>query len=406
MSTGSKVAFGANSEASSTGRCSAIKTPQDIINCALENHPEVRRARLGLSQSKELPSVAGQLPNPQVSGKSVYGKSLGDNIANTELNLSQPIWLGGKRSSRIERAEAEVESAEASLLRAQEDAFLDTLRALYRARQIQGELHVLEEALFTFSKIQRQMRSRPRLSPEQQVSFGVFELAENDYNLRRASLQTESNAVSRGLGLILGQAFTASENLLPPPKTNWPTLDGEKPFKGSAFKSAEAELKVAQAEVEVARADSWPDLQIGPTYERTTEGAISYSTIGVNLTLPLPLLNLNGGGRAFAHKGLTRAEQSFSIRGQELLNARAILLQQYNNAVSVLKRSASAAELERKHRNVEALFERGIIPSSLVIEAHRQLVDFTTNKNAQELSAIEALWRIYILEGRLFEEKL
>ena len=62
--------------------------------------------------------------------------------------------------------------------------------------------------------------------------------------------------------------------------------------------------------------------------------------------------------------------------------------------------------MEKKHKNMESLFERGLIQSSLIIEAHRQMADFTESVNEQELRAVEALWSIYALEGRIPQEGL
>ena len=69
-------------------------------------------------------------------------------------------------------------------------------------------------------------------------------------------------------------------------------------------------------------------------------------------------------------------------------------------------KSAASQEINRKHKEIENLFDRGLISVSLLIEAHRQLIDFTKSKNDQELNAIEALARTYALDGRLFQEPL
>jgi cobalt-zinc-cadmium efflux system outer membrane protein len=45
-----------------------------------------------------------------------------------------------------------------------------------------------------------------------------------------------------------------------------------------------------------------------------------------------------------------------------------------------------------------------VVSSSLVIEAHRQLVDFTRQKHQSEMETVRSLWRIYALEGRLLAE--
>jgi cobalt-zinc-cadmium efflux system outer membrane protein len=115
---------------------------------------------------------------------------------------------------------------------------------------------------------------------------------------------------------------------------------------------------------------------------------------------------MNGAAREYAHMGVDRAQQSLDLRQRELTNEKQILVKRYADSVQSLKSTVSAEEVERKHRSMETIFTRGLIPSSLVIEAHRQMVDLTKSRNEMELSALQALWQVYTLEGRLFEELL
>lgn len=47
-----------------------------------------------------------------------------------------------------------------------------------------------------------------------------------------------------------------------------------------------------------------------------------------------------------------------------------------------------------------------LLPGTLVVEIHRQVVDFTKSQNEQELATIESLVRCYAFQGPLFEENL
>ncbi len=400
--------LGWSDELAATG-CGTLNKPRDVIECALKNHPEMRQAAAALSQGDELDAVASQRPNPELSTKAVTGKTLGDTVVNLEANLSHTIELGGKRGARIEKAAAERETIATSYLKEKEEVFLGTLTTLYRLRQIQAELHVLDEALDTFTRIQKLFKSRPKLAPEQQVSIGVFQLAEGDYKFRLAALSTEETALLKQLSFALGQTFSPSTNLLPPKKKDWvepDTLQKAWPLRGSAIKAPQVGLKLAEAELELAKSESWPNVMIGPTVESQTQGPFTYQTYGLNLSFALPLFQVNGGGRAFAYRGIDRAEVVLQAAQRGLNTEREILFQKYKNAVVALKSAVSTAEMERRHHDLERLFNRGMINSQLVIEAHRQMVDFTKSQNEQELSAIEALYSIYRLEGRLFEERL
>jgi cobalt-zinc-cadmium efflux system outer membrane protein len=388
--------------------CSGFSTPQDIVQCALERHPDVLRAQAQLSQGQMLESVAAQRPNPELDSKSTFGKSEGDPVANIELNLAHTFELGGKRGARIERAVADRDRISISLQRAREEVYFSTLLSLYRYRQLHDENRILDEALATFARILSHYKSRPNLGPEQQVSQRVFELAQADSQLKKSANQAELEVIRRRIGLAVGQNIALSAALLPPKKVDWPSFSSRpaSTLAGSDVKAAQAELKLAETEVSLAQSQSWPDLKLGPSFNRQTQAGVSYNAFGFNLSVPLPLYQSNGAGRAYAERGVAAAEQSLRLVETQLNTEKETLLLQYDFFVKALKASVTLSEIEKKHQSIDALFSRGLIASSLVIESHRQIIEFTKTQNEQELQAVEALARIYRLEGKLLEEKL
>lgn len=385
--------------------CDSLNTPKDVLECALDSHPDLVRGKGSLKQAESLGDRAAQRPNPELSARSLFGKNEGESVTGHEVNLAHTFELGGKRSARIGKANAEKEQISSEFLKTKEEVYISISKTLYRIRQVHAEIRTIDEALNTFERIQKQFKVRPRLAPEQEVSLSVFQLAEGDYKLRKSTLESEENALERSLEVAIGKEFPhGKESLLPMPQKGWPDLQiGSGEFKGSDFKLAISELKNAQAEMEIAKGASWPDLKLGPSVQSQSQGSNQYLTYGVNLTLPLPLYQANGGGRAVANAGLMRAEQSLELRKRELGQQRKILLNQYQKSSKALKESVSLTDIEKKHKSVERQFERGVISSSLVIEAHRQMVDFTKSQNELELNALESLWRLKALDGSLFE---
>lgn len=401
---GALIASGAHAAFASQA-CDSLNTPKDVLECALDSHPDLVRGKGSLKQADSLEDQAAQRPNPELSARSLFGKNEGESVTGHEVNLAHTFELGGKRSARIEKANAEKAQISSEFLKTKEEVYISISKILYRTRQVHSEIRTIDEALNTFERIQKQFKVRPRLAPEQEVSLSVFQLAEGDYKLRKSALESEENSLERSLEVAIGKEFPhGKETILPPPQKNWPDLQiGNGDFKGSDFKVAVSELKNAQAEMEMAKGASWPDLKLGPSLQSQSQGSNQYLTYGLNLTLPLPLYQANGGGRAVAAAGLMRAEQSLELRKRELGQQRKILFNQYQKSSKALKESASLSEIEKKHKSVERQFERGVISSSLVIEAHRQMVDFTKSQNEQELNALEAMWRLKALEGSLFE---
>ncbi|MBN8555446.1 MAG: TolC family protein [Deltaproteobacteria bacterium] len=389
--------------------CATVKTAQDILNCALERHPAVIRARIESQRSSFGESKASAFTNPEAATTTTYGKSLGDKLWTFEGSLNQKIEVGGKRSSRIHIARAEAEKAGANLQKARESAFLEVIHTLNRHRQIHDELEIINEAVEAFGRVQGLYKGRGRLSAEQEVSSEIFSLALGDHKLRRNNLKNEKDELKRRLELIIGAELSEEEeNYLPAFKTHWPSLNeiAVDINKNSELLLAQAELKVAEAEFKAARADSWPDVTIGPTFVWDRDGANDIYRYGLNLNLPLPLWNLNRAGRAYAEQGKLLAKQNLEITGREVNSERRQLLEKYQSVVEAISSLPDLKALEKKHSRVEKLFDQGLVSTSLFIEAHRQIQEFIKTRNEEEHEATDALWKIHAVDGRMFEEAL
>lgn len=388
--------------------CPLPKSPMDILRCAQEEHPDVKRAKLATEASGTLTEVAGQIANPELEVQSVFGRTLGDNQMQTQISLKQPIGLGGHRSARIREAEAGQKQAQADLKQVQAEVIVLTVRHLQRLRQLELEKATLEEAILAYAKLVSQFRGRPRLTPEQEVSLSVYEMAQADNRIRRAALLEEEREIEHFFHLSTGHGLEELKPALPDAPKKWPDIETRAkslPPSPMLFRLA-ADQELALSQQDKARAESWPNFMVGPMVQLQNDGPIRSQLYGVHLVMDLPVFNLNGGARAHAARAVAKAEKSIVLRSAEESHERAEQVRIYQSAVRALKESGSVKDMERKHARVETLSVRGLIPSSLVIEAHRQRAELEKNRNERELRAIEALWTVFKLDGRIFEERL
>ena len=172
------------------------------------------------------------------------------------------------------------------------------------------------------------------------------------------------------------------------------------------IKMAREGLELARANLELEKSNSYPSLQIGPSYEYSKVNINQTTTVGLTLTMDLPFYNINGGGRAKAAKDILNA--SINLKNNERegridLNSWIMKYDQYRKSLNSV---ANNSALDKKHKKIEALFKRGIISTSLVIESHRQLIEFTTTRFEFELGAVEAFWNIHNINGKLNTTKL
>jgi outer membrane protein, heavy metal efflux system len=390
-------------------KCPPVTSAQDVLNCARENHPDIRRTRLERSQNERLEDLARQRPNPQLDGQ--FGAiSLSNNAAlTTELGLLHTIELGGKRGSRIGKARAELATTDADLQRFREDVTSQTLLSLHRLRQLEEELGVMTETIDTFAHQAKLLRTRPSMTPEQDVSFSIFTLAAEDSEFKRNLLENEKQAIIRNLQIAMGGPVPYSKAWLPEePRESWPSVTEASELSSgfSGVRLTNAQFNLSQADLNLAASAAWPDFQVGPFFESESAGGVRASAVGLQFTLPLPLYHQNTGGRALARAGLLRAEQSLKITQSALLAERGREVALYNNSVLQLKKSRWHQEYERRHQRVESLFKRGVLPSPMVIEAHRQIIEVQRSSHEVELKALESLYRVRVLDGVLPEVKL
>lgn len=385
--------------------CPPLASAQDVLDCVLRAHPEAKSAETLLKQSEAFERAAAQRTNPEAEANALFGGSQ-DQV---QVSLLHTFETGGKRSRRVDQARAEGELLRAEALAVKERLAIDTVVDLHRLRQIREELRVSKEALETFSRIARQLLSRPRRSPEQQVSLAIFRLAEQDYALRRSRLESEDAGLRREFALGLGAPLPDTEALLPKEALQWPELGAEPgALRGSTALRAAAASSAARAQVGVARAASYPDLRVGPSVQRQKNGPGEGSTtlIGAGLSMALPLYQRNAAGRLLAARGAEAAAARSDAALAVLAAERDAELARYRSATAALVKAGGHAESEARHEELDGLFERGLVPSALVIEAHRQVFDFTSDLHEQELAAVRALWTIYAIEGRALTEKL
>lgn len=394
-------------QAEATACAPEMKTYRDVIACAEQRSPEAQVATADVTRAKAEVGAAGQWKNPEFSAVSVQGKSGGQTSSQTDLDLGIPIELGGKISARREVAEGGVAEAEARAFEVRAKIKSEMLVKLHRLRQIYHEQEVIDEAIGTFTKLVNQFSKRPKLSPEQQLSNTVFRMSKSEYEIKRSETVEGLAELRAFFKVAVGKEIEELKNLTPESPKSWPEVVGEYKF-GTSPKSklASAELQTSQASLSRAQSEAWPTLTVGPAVQIQNQGGQSLPMFGVNLSLPLPLFNMNGAGKAAAASGVSLSETRKAYAFTEEEKHREEMLRVYNESKRVLGATLSHKEIEGRHQEIESLFFKGIVPSALVIEAHRTFVELELSRNQRELKALESLLSIYTIDGKIAELSL
>ena len=133
------AAEGISHEHGSHFECPLPKHPQDVVDCAKENHPNILRKKNEVDHTRLSEDVARQLPNPELDAEVTKGP---DDLSNSSVGILQPVEWGGKRSSRINVAKARISFVDAELKEIQAEVIRETVINLHRLRQIEQEKNI------------------------------------------------------------------------------------------------------------------------------------------------------------------------------------------------------------------------------------------------------------------------
>ena len=365
--------------------------------------PEIQKAKTSLEVIKAQRIQAAQIPNPEVAVGNWSGKANSQTWKQTDVTVTQPIELGGKRGSRIEVADAQAKETQLELLSLSAEVRLKVLFSLYRMRQLHDEIETMSEAKHTFENLVKNYKKRPQLSPEQSTSLYVFDLTEHEYDLLLEEAQTELNLLESDFKVLTGIQAEDIKHLLPQRHKKWPGINGMGELNSPTLRILSARAELSEKELELAKADIWPTVSIGPSYTMQNQFGEQANILGVVVSLPIPILNQNNGARAIAAKNII-ANRKFVEVEKNLQGSRRVgLTKSYLSSSKLLESQANQAFHHQGHEKVEQNFLKGLVSSPLVIESHRQYVDAQRLYHARELKALDYYYQLILLEGGKIE---
>ncbi len=380
--------------------CGTAASLFEALECVRANEPAYRDATNAVAEASDLENTAYRLINPEFNYEYLRGSSLGATQQETNASLLFTFELGGKRAARATRLNAEGLNLKADAFDQKITALTELGGALLRLNQLEREKEVLQESADTFGKIVRLYRTRGKLPPEQRVSLNAFELITLDYH--RKILETDTELLRFHLRTqrlfghqTKGQPLEVSRFVVDL-KTAAKSLDEWIEHTPEMLR-LRAEQRKVEGDFAVARAETWPDLKIGPSFRQVSAGPIAYSALGMTIAFPIPVFTWNTSLRS--SRGMTE-KRVFSKTHWEAQDIRVkylATLSQLEKIAKLLQETPSEADIQRKHRTTESFFSRGLVSGALIIEAHRSLVEYYETKHDMERQFLHDVLKIQSL---------
>jgi cobalt-zinc-cadmium efflux system outer membrane protein len=360
--------------------------------------PGVEAARFGIVAAQAQRDVARLRPNPSIDAMAENiagtGAYSGLRASETTVGLSLPLELGGKRSARVEVANAQIARASLEAAIAQADLRQRVSQAFNDASANQGRAVIAREQVGIAAEVLRAARVRVasgRASPLEEQRADVARLnAEGTAERSERSADLARDTLSRLIGSTVTQVdptwFTHVEAAGPPrPLDAAGTL---------AIAAAQADLGTAAAQVRLARSQRIPDVTVSAAARRLEA---SNDMAGVfSISVPLPIFNT---GRAGVDLASAQRRQAEANRRLAMLDAEQMIATARVEAANAATTARNAtgptlAAAQEAARIARIGYREGKFGQLDLLEAERTLSD-------TRASAIDALAAYHDAQARL-----
>jgi len=303
---------------------------EEAFERALEYSPHLKAAEGGIGVAEANVQQARLVPNPELEweGEEIAGSRPLISEAEHTLVLSQTIELGGKRSARTQRAESEIELAQAKLESLRLDLKANVASSYLEVSVAQKALALFGESIRLADSLSNATQLRVDAGAAATVEALRSRVAVTHIRLDSTRAASDWRSAKKSLASLWGLTEPDFEFVTGtlPPLTPVPR-DGDL----LALSETVPQLRVRRIEIEASRRDlavakslGTPDLSIAAGPRFTTENGSKSFVLGVSL--PLPLFNRNQGAIASATQTITVAE----------LEHEAALVEWKSNVVSTL----------------------------------------------------------------------
>lgn len=357
---------------------------QTALAIAREKNADLQTARSALEAARAQEQVAAALINPVLSwttqkinvdgtpASTIYGNGLFERNYDTIVSVGQPIELGGKRKNRRRSAEEAIAGALARVTDSERLLAAAVVKAYTAAVVAGANAALVKESADAFEKTAELAAVRERAGDISASERAQIEIASGRSRADVALAEVAFRNAVRSLEALLG--IPALEGRVPADglesllaATSSLSADGlgdeEVLSRRPDLLALEAAIRKAQADLALARAFRVPDPTLLAQYERQPPD--QRNTVGVGVSLPLPIVNRNAGGIRAAEVAL-----SASRRDLELARLRA-------RAELAASRAAVAASSSRSDR-----YEKDLLPKA---EGVRRTVEYAYSHGAASL---------------------
>ena len=389
----------------------ALGVPE-LIKGALEYHPRITEQKeLRAANYKALDSAKWQyFPTPTIAVDGVNASKDdasydGDDYA-LRLGLTQPIYTGGKISSNLKAAEADILASEASLKEAYEEVSLNIVSAYgeWLSAHMKGLAQAKSIAVHEKLKKQVERRSEAGIATGSDLLLANGRL-QSSYADAATLVASEANALT-ALEVLFGRTISTEELSLDQPLplsigTSLATLEKTALDNNPGILRARADILSADADLRLEKTSLKPDISLRFEHQRgdiyADRSRNSENRLFLNMTSKLGagLSSFSAIEEATIRRNAVRSKLTQSeLKLRKKVRSDYALLQSFLISVEALENSLKTAVEVSDSYNRQFLVGR---KSWLdVMNTARDLVSTETQLVDAQSANVLVSWRLYI----------
>lgn len=400
----------ANSQESNVTPASTSLSLEALVAEALEKNPELKFYEAELAAAKAGRKTAGTFANPEVSGgigqKRVSGSGISDEGVAWSVTVMQPLEWPGRLGLRKAIANRDIELAQLGYERFKV-ALTGRVRTLaYGLFAAQEKSAAAGEVAERFKALREVIVQRDPAGLTPLLETRVIEATELNAQRKASDATLSAQSALLELNQLRGvvpdtRIIIESAPLAFRPPAERQTLLASAHTNNFELRMRAVELAQQGFRVNLAKNERYPALSVGPTFSEENVAGTREQTIGVGISLPLPLWNRNDGNVATAKARQVQAEVSLNVTERDVqrqvltaaLTYETKLREMANWRPDSVQHFKEAAELADRH------YRLGAVPISTYVELQQQYLEAVESLLDTKREALEAAAQLELLTG-------
>ena len=367
-------------------------TLRQAVEISFQNNGDLKafREEKGIRDAGKI--RAGLLPNPTLDLEGGTGALTGSSDENSlALGISQEFFLAGKRDKRLAIAERELEMYRWQVADRERVQREEVKTAFYDAILAEQRLNLADRSIALNRQLLEVTKERLAAGdiPELEMNLVKVELARSEgarIEVERALLQRKARLVAL-IGLPTGEVPGLAGAVNTDVSLSQKLVDLKQLAltKRPDLKALEAEKSRGDADITLAQAEAIPNLTAGLAFRRDTtsmeiggiEGKETAYTIGLKLSMPIPVFDKNQAGNQEARARRSSSESRFTAASRNIEREVETVYASYLNAEKILSlyRSDIIPQLEENLKLTQEAYRLGEIGILAVIQEQKKFFE-------------------------------